>query len=186
MQRIGQVHARIGEVYGKMNEGQTADVFETLSQSFKKIHTSCSVLKKSAVKDHAKFFQFYKYELNSIEELLQKCMERKSELVQTEKRLRQKKESLYSQQLVAKWKIDPNCKITIDVLLKNKAVALREMLPDETKECNHLRIVYGYYCNKVKEEFMRTSKNDETDIKAHCLQMAKSNCNIFEDVFIFI
>ena len=165
-----------------MDEAEMTDTFSTLSGSFEKIKKSCSELSLVAMQDFSRFFQYYKYETKSTEELINTCRAMKQNLIKSEKRLRDKKDALFIQKQVVKWELDPKCKVTVDTLFNNKPIAFKEMLPNETKETAKQRTLYGYYCNKVLEEFMRINKKDAQEIQAHCLKVARGNCEIFEDV----
>lgn len=182
VQRIGQVHNVMSKLYTSLEEGQMADLHETTGESFEKIHQSVTEMRKIVFTDFNKFFRYYKNELSSIEELLMRCDARKSSLVKAEKKLKERKDALFAQHTIEKWGILPSCKEPVDTLLNNKVIAFREMLPTETAEAHKMRIHYGYYANKVLEEYMRINKKNSEEIKEHLLKTAKKNCNIFEDI----
>ncbi len=182
LQRISQVHNMISKIYATLDEHATADTYGTLGSSFEKLNASCQEMRKLVHQDFGKFFRYYKHELGAVEELVAACAEKKANLIRTEKKLAEKKELLFTQKSVAKWEVESGCQIPVDTLLKNKVIAFKEMLPGETREAHRLRIQYGYYCNKVLEEFMRINKKDDEDIKDHFLKVAKKSCDIFEDI----
>ena len=182
LQKINQVHGAIAKIYTALDESSRADTHGTIGGVFEKISLSCKELREIVNQDFGKFFRHYKYELNSMEELLHACGERKQNLEKGEKKLRDKKETLFNQQLVAKWDLEPGCPITIDTLLKNKVIAFKEMLPGETHETHKLKVNYGYYCNKVLEEFMRINKKDDEEVRDYFIKVAKKSCDIFEDI----
>ena len=182
LNKISAVHNTIAKVFEAIEEGEMADAHGTLGAAYDTLDKSCISLQKSAAYEFSRFFQFFRYELNSIEELLNTAADKKANLIRAEKRLKEKKDVLFAQKSVEKWRVEPGCTIPIDTLLKNKSIAFPEMLPDETRETNKLRLVFGYFSNKVLEEYTRVNKKDAEDIKAHFLKVAREQCNTFEDV----
>jgi ribosomal protein L34E len=181
-----KLYTYISKVYTTVDEEDMTDTFTTLSGSFEKIKKSCGELAVTAMNDFSKFFQYYRYEVGAVEELINTTRVMKQNLIAKEKKLRDKKDSLFVQKQVAKWELDPKCKVPVDTILNNKPIAFKEMLPNETKEMAKQRMYYGYHCNKVLEEFMRINRKDSDEIQAHCLKVAKKNCEVFEDVTVYL
>ena len=73
----------------------------------------------------------------SIEDLISTWSDKRNDMHKTEKKLREKKDQLFTQQLVAKWELNPDCKIPVDTLLTDKAVAFKEMLPKDNQEAQN-------------------------------------------------
>jgi hypothetical protein len=172
----------MARIYDKLKVPTLNDAHETLGEAFLNLKTSCQKMTKLINKDLIKFFRYHKYELNAIEDLLNSWSDKRSELSATEKKLREKKDMLFTQQHLAKWGLGPDCKIPVDTLLNNKIIAFKEMLPNETREAHIQRIHYGFYANKIIEEFTRMNKKEEEDIKSHFLKVARDSCDIFEEI----
>ena len=117
-----------------MDEAEMTNTFSTLSGSFEKIKKSCGELALVAMQDFSRFFQYYKYELKSTEELITTCKAMKQNLIKSERKLRDKKDALFLQKQIVKWEVDSKCKVPVDTLFNNKPVAFKYMLPNETKE----------------------------------------------------
>ena len=172
----------MARIYTKLKVPTLTDTHETLGEAFLNLKTSCQKMVKLINNDFIKFFRYQKYELSAIEDLLNAWSERRSELSATEKKLREKKDMLFTQKLVAKWGLGPGCKESVDTLLNNRTIAFKEMLPSETSEAHIQRVHYGFYANKIVEEFTRMNKKEEDDIKRHFLKVAKDSCDIFEEI----
>lgn len=182
LKMMGEIHSKMARIYDKLRVPTLNDAHETLGEAFLNLKTSCSKMTKIITRDFIKFFRYHKYELGAIEDLLSTWTEKRAELSTTEKKLREKKELLFTQKLVAKWGLGPDCTIPVDTLLNNKMIAFKEMLPAETHEAHIQRIHYGYYANKIIEEFDRMNKKEEDDIKSHFLKVARDSCDIFEEI----
>jgi len=156
LKKLGLIHSEIAKLYGSLDEPNMMDNFATMSGTFEKLQKSCLALRDIASEKFGKFFQYNKFELGAVEELVASCKTMKSRVSQTEKKLREKKEQLFTQKQIAKWELDTKCKFTVDTLMNNKAIAFQEMVPNDTKEAGKQHIFYGYYCNKVLEEFVRS------------------------------
>ena len=172
----------MARIYNKLKVPTLTDTHETLGEAFLNLKSSCQKMVELINKDFIKFFRYQKYELNAIEDLLNAWSEKRSELSSTEKKLREKKDILFTQKLVAKWGLGPECKVSVDTLLNNKIIAFKEILPSETSEAHIQRIHYGFYTNKIVEEFTRMNKKEEEDIKSHFLKVARDSCDIFEEI----
>lgn len=182
LRRMGEIHSAIAKTYEGLDVNTLTDVHETLGEAFLKLRSSCITMRKLILSDFVQFFRYEKYELNAIEDLINSWSDKRNDMNKTEKKLREKKDQLFTQQLVAKWELSPNCKIPVDTLLKDKAVAFREMLPKDTQEAQNQRILFGYYSNKILEEFLNINKKDESEIKTHFYSVARKSCDIFEDI----
>ena len=66
-----------------------------------------------------------------------------------------KKEDLFKRGDVSKWELDPQEKTKSNILLQDKSSALFKICSKDTNNCIQRRIYYGYYLNRVIEEFER-------------------------------
>lgn len=180
--KIMETYNVLGQIYSRIGENDLMDVFTTLGGTFERLQKSYKQQGKLYSENFSKFFQYYAYELAAVEEAVSGCGLANEKLNQAEKKLRDKKDALFLGKQVAKWEIDRNCKVSIDTLLNNKDEAFKEMLPNETKETAKFRILNGYYCNLLIEEFTRLSKKDEKLIKDNCLDVARKYCDLLTDV----
>jgi hypothetical protein len=182
LRRISEIHCAIGKTYSALDVEPLTDVHETLGEAFLKLRSSCIMMRKIVMADFINFFRYQKYELDSVGDLLNDWAAKQAELARLEKKLTDKKEQNFNTKQVAKWELNPDCKIPVDTLLNDKGIAFKEMFSTETKEVHNQRLIYGYYANKVLEEFLRLNKKDEEEMKEHFFDVAKKSCNIFEEI----
>ena len=185
--KMGKVYNHMAETYGGASGGASMfEVFGSLGELFSKMKESCNQLEGMFVENFDKFFRYHARELASVEDLLVEWHDGRSQYVKMYKRLKEKKELMYSQRQMDKWEVDEKCKYPLEVLLKNKDIAFSQMLPEETSECEKCKYIYGYYCNKVPEEFQRVCQKSQPDYRIHLMEVAQMNCQIFERVKIHV
>eukprot|EP00826_Nyctotherus_ovalis_P002690 TRINITY_DN10542_c0_g3_i3.p1 TRINITY_DN10542_c0_g3~~TRINITY_DN10542_c0_g3_i3.p1 ORF type:complete len:320 (+),score=96.48 TRINITY_DN10542_c0_g3_i3:99-1058(+) len=182
LRKTSEIHSLIGKTYDILDVNPLTETHETLAEAFLRLRSSCITMRKTILSDFIQFFRYQKFELNSVEDLLNDWSSRQSEMAKLERKLKDKKELLFAQKEVAKWELKPDCTTPVDTLLNNKEVAFREMLPRETQEAHSQKVAYGYYANKVLEEFLRLNRKDEDETKKQFSEVAKKSCNVFEDV----
>eukprot|EP00826_Nyctotherus_ovalis_P018220 TRINITY_DN15434_c0_g1_i6.p3 TRINITY_DN15434_c0_g1~~TRINITY_DN15434_c0_g1_i6.p3 ORF type:complete len:161 (+),score=65.89 TRINITY_DN15434_c0_g1_i6:1251-1733(+) len=104
-----------------------------------------------------------------VQKIVEKCHKEFSE---SEKKLQAKKESLFKNKNVDKWKLDPQILNTIskEGLLGNKQLAISKMLPKETEDLQEQYISYVYFVNRILEEVARINHRKE---KAFNKRLAK-------------
>eukprot|EP00826_Nyctotherus_ovalis_P059823 TRINITY_DN8354_c0_g2_i4.p1 TRINITY_DN8354_c0_g2~~TRINITY_DN8354_c0_g2_i4.p1 ORF type:complete len:188 (-),score=68.45 TRINITY_DN8354_c0_g2_i4:153-716(-) len=131
----------------------------------KKLGETYKTLKESFSNNFTRFNDFYYRETQALGEQLEARKAALESHSTNEKKLCKKKETLFEQKNISKWKLDPNLTITVENLLKNKDLAFSEMLPDESLEIQKLKMCYGYYNNKCVEEFVRLINKNKPVIK---------------------
>lgn len=182
LRKISEIHSLIGKTYSTLDVSPLTETHETLAEAFLRLRSSCITMRKIILSDFIQFFRYQKFELRSVEDLLNDWASKQAEMAKLERRLKDKKELLFAQKEVAKWELKPDCIIPVDTLLNNKEVAFKEMLPRETQEAHSQKVTYGYYANKVLEEFLRLNRKDEDETKRQFSEVAKKCCDVFEDV----
>ncbi len=179
---MGKSYSRIAELYGATGGAGLFEVFGGLGDAFSKSTDSCKQLQGIAGENFDKYFRYHSRELTAIEDLLVEWGESRTQYLKARKKLKEKKELLYTQRQIDKWELREDCPYPLEVLLKNKEVALTEMLPGETKEVCKLQEIYGYYCNKVPEEFQRVCQKNDSQYRDHLSKVAKMHSDIFKMV----
>jgi len=182
LRKMSEIHSAIGKIYHTLDVQALTDAHETLGEAFLKLRSSSITMRKIVLGDFIDFFRYQKYELNAMEDLLNNWSSKRAELAKLEKKLTDKKELHFEGKQVAKWELRPDCKIPVDTLLNDKVIAFKEMFPTETKEAHEQRIIYGYYSNKLLEEFLRLNKKNEEEVKTHFYNVAKKSCDVFEEI----
>lgn len=172
----------MGNIYGTLAEESMMDIFISLGGVFEKLNKSCIAMHNIVKEDIKKFFHYYEYEQKSISDLFEKANEQKLLLLGTERKLRERKDELFISKQITHWNLDSKCQVSIDSLLHNKREAFKEMLPKETEISWNTRVYYGYFLNKIMEEYMRINQKQENEIKSHCLSLSKKCCDVFEEI----
>jgi len=158
------------------------DSFNALGEVILKAAESCKQFEGIVSENFEKDFRYHRKELESITELLNEWNDSRLLYAKTNKKLKEKKETLHSQKDTSKWELSENCKYPLEVLMKNKKIAFQEMLPKETKDCMCCKDIYGYYSNKVPEELERIFIKDDVEIRKHLADVSKMTSEAFERV----
>ena len=182
LSRMGELHGLIGKVYDVLKVDTLTDAHETLGEAFLKLKGSFNELSKVFMNGFVNYFKYQKYQLSSIEELLKAWTQTSTAAESTELKLKQKKEFLFDKKLIGTWDLDKNCHTGVDLLLSNKGIAFREMLPEETNLAYEQKLASGFYANKIIEEFIRINNKDDYNLKKHFIIIAKKCCDIFEEI----
>ena len=56
---------------------------------------------------------------------------------------------------INKWELDPNDKDNVNKLLQDKNAALMKIIPKETNNVINMKKTYGYYLNRIIDEYER-------------------------------
>lgn len=181
--RISRAHRQIAELYGKAVGGPVmSEIFGTLDQVFSSLSKTCKRLEGAYLENFDKYFKDHKRELSAMEEIIKKWRKWEKRYEESEKKLQERKDSLFNLQQLDKWELSDKCPYPIEVLLKKKEIATAQMLPKDTAALTGIREVYGYFSNKVMEEFRRICHKSEGDICDHMTEVSHMYCEIFDTV----
>eukprot|EP00826_Nyctotherus_ovalis_P013293 TRINITY_DN1356_c0_g4_i1.p1 TRINITY_DN1356_c0_g4~~TRINITY_DN1356_c0_g4_i1.p1 ORF type:complete len:398 (+),score=92.63 TRINITY_DN1356_c0_g4_i1:628-1821(+) len=156
----GGAYAIIGTTFEAMGDSWHSVLFNHMSDAHKRLGDIYGVFKEVFLAEVASFYRFYKYEMSALEELVAAQKAAGVSMNVLEKRLWSKKESRFGQKNLATWELEASSLASAENLLTNKPLAFQEMLAKETAEVRKSRMMYGYYTNKVKEEYHRIIKKD--------------------------
>ena len=161
----GHLYEKIGIHYSKLEAINQTNIFLIMGDIHNKVGNIYKDMRNIFERKLPILYTYLKDELNSVEELCNAKKHSKQTMILLETDLKSTKEYLYEKKEYSKWKIENNPDINIDEILNNKEKALAEMLPQETKEAEDARFFYGYYANKLSEEFKRILQKDYLIIK---------------------
>lgn len=170
--------------YRALNQNEIATPFESLQLAFSKLHTSYLQTQKMIVEVFKPVEKYFGLELQALEGRLQEIKSLQSSLVSSERKLREKKNLLFTQQEFKKWELPTDCSVSMELLYSNKAVAFKEMLPKETMEINKVRKMHGYLCNKAKEEFNRINIKNRDLLSVSLFLTSKVNQHNIKEVIV--
>lgn len=178
--KISSSYKRIAMAYSTTEVEGLFVVFDTLGDSFQKMMESCRQFQGSISENFYKYFKYPTREMGAVRSVISQWSDHQSQYKKAKKKLKDRKEALFVQKQVTAWELSPECQYTFEVLLKDKKIAFNEMLPNDTKEINKLKNLYGYYCNKVPEEYKRICDDNGKEFQKHMTSVAHMNCDIFE------
>ena len=122
--------------------------------------------------DIREYFKFLKREFRVMKEFSLRVENDKSTYYKAQEKLDTRKEDLFKKQDITKWEIDPSDTTDKASLLQNKELAIPKMLPKETLNVKMLKINYGFYLNRIIEEYQRlrdlNGKNHSFCISVYC------------------
>ena len=150
-----------------MGDPAHSEMFTFMCDLHKKLGEIYKGFKESFMTELVNFYRFYKYEMSSLEEIIEIQRNSFSAMNSLEKKLWAKKEHKFNQKNVITWDLDPSCKLTTELLLNDKAAAFKEMFHKETVDSQKSRMLYGFYTNKAVEEVNRIIKKQVIRTKDH-------------------
>ena len=123
-------------------------MFNKLSQSF-------DTIKKFINSDIREYFKFVGNNFNILNEMTQNVDLAKNNYIKLSKSLISKKNDLFKKGDISKWELSQNDKNNGRQLLKDKNLACNKMLPKETQLCINSKEIYGFYLNRLINEYER-------------------------------
>jgi hypothetical protein len=105
--------------------------------------------------DIREYFKYVKNNFKSMKDLVSVVETHKNTFTKNEKYLINKKEDLFRRGDLNRWELDPNDKIDQDKLLRDKNAALMKIIPKETNNVINMKKTYGYYLNRIIDEYER-------------------------------
>ena len=131
------------QTYDEMNR-----LFTYWSEALKKHNTVIHI-------DIREYFKYVKNNFKSMKDLVYIVETNKNTFNKNERYLINKKEELFKRGDVNKWELDPNDKNNSNIFLQDKNAALMKMIPKETNNVINIKKEYGYYLNRIIDEYER-------------------------------
>jgi len=129
------------------------------------------------------YFKYVKNNYHSMKELISAGEGIKNNFYKSLKHLKSKKEDLFKKpENINKWEFDPkDNSFSKSEITKNKTLALEKMLYSETNGVNKQKQIYGFYLNRVIQEYDRMKKvNAERHLQA-VLKIFEKQTNVTTD-----
>ena len=145
-----------------------------------------NILKKQSCIINVNIREYFKYTRNtfrSIKDLTNIVDNYKDNYYKSKKNLITKKEELFKKNDPKKWDLNPNKYISFDAILKDKNIALQNMLFKETNNVIDIKNIYGYYLNRILTEYLRIRKLNGEGQKQNVSQNAKFQTSIISELF---
>eukprot|EP00826_Nyctotherus_ovalis_P057795 TRINITY_DN7911_c0_g1_i1.p1 TRINITY_DN7911_c0_g1~~TRINITY_DN7911_c0_g1_i1.p1 ORF type:complete len:391 (-),score=152.57 TRINITY_DN7911_c0_g1_i1:133-1305(-) len=164
------LYQRLSSLYLTLEYKTHADLFFCMGGGSASLGEAYRAYKEEYADQLGEYYSFYCRELLAIDELIQTQKATGEHMETAEKKLRRKKEQKFEQKNTATWELESSALSNAGVLLENREVAFKEMLARESRDVQKIRMLYGYYINKVVEEFDRILTKDEHDFKTQFLK----------------
>ena len=169
--------------YKLLKQAKLSSAFDSLQLVFTKINNSYVQIQRMISEVFKPLNKQFSYEMHVVDTRLNDIKTVHTLMLANEKKLNEKKNVLFEQQLIPKWELAPDCTLSMDELFTNRIAALREILPGESKECGKMRMLHGYMCNKIVEEFQRLCERSKEQVLYSILFVAKMSRDSAKDVF---
>ncbi|MCQ2820670.1 MAG: hypothetical protein MJ252_25675 [archaeon] len=136
--------------------------------------------------DLKEYFRYVKNEFISMKDLIGKVENSKAIYKKAEEKLIWRKDELFRRQDISKWDLDNSEVINKMKLLQDKEYAYSKMIPKETAATILTKYTYGFYLNRIIEEYERirvlNGKRHSQKVSLYC----KKNTDIITDLHVGI
>jgi len=180
--KISSSYKKIAGAYGATGAGELFELFETLGDSFQKMTNSSQRMQGSMQLNLNEFFDYHSKELQAMSNMVLECNKNLLQYQNEMKKLKERKEDLFANKDCDTWQLESDCPYPLEILKKNKTIAFRVILSEDTKRFLKIRNMAGYYCNKVPEEFNRICKGNYEELRTYLVKLAQIQSEIFSAV----
>ena len=152
---IAQIWNELCKTSTKYFDGD--DIIQTYEQMSKLFINWSDALKRHCNVIHIDIREYFKYVKNnfkSMKDMVSLVESHKYTFNKNEKNLISKKEDLFRKGDINKWELDLSDRDNPN-LLRDKNSALRKIIPKETNNVIGLKKIYGYYLNRIIDEYER-------------------------------
>eukprot|EP00826_Nyctotherus_ovalis_P002342 TRINITY_DN1045_c0_g5_i2.p1 TRINITY_DN1045_c0_g5~~TRINITY_DN1045_c0_g5_i2.p1 ORF type:complete len:350 (+),score=102.88 TRINITY_DN1045_c0_g5_i2:715-1764(+) len=174
--KAGLIYQRIGAIYTSLDSGSCGELFLSMYDGHARLGEVYRKLRENCLSQLVEFFSFYGHEIAAVEELLAKRKSTGESIDSTEKKLLKKKEQKFEAKNTATWELESSALANIGALLTDKNLAFQEMFPKESLELRKMKMFYGYYTNKIAEEFDKMVGRNEHVYKAQLEKIISFSC----------
>ena len=155
LHQISILQGQTAEIYENLNETMLGEIYKGMKESASLLN---SILKyyEGYIKQELLFNLGYaELEIQALNALTKEWQASKTQAALLKNKLESRKTILFKKKLIDQWQLPSDCKENPEDLLNSKEAAFRVMLPLETQEVTKYKDIYGYYSNRLKEEFKR-------------------------------
>ena len=131
--------------------------------------------------DIREYFKYVKNNFKSMKDLVYIVDSNKYTFNKNEKYLINKKEDLFRKGEINKWDLDPNDRDKANNLIQDKNTALMKIIPKETKNVINLKKTYGYYLNRIIDEYERLKSINSSLHKKNLVNACEKLTEIYGD-----
>ena len=170
MENMSQALKNISSTFDKLTKNKLANdeymgnAYENLKEFMSNWSESIKIQSNLIEVNLRELFKFCKKQYNIIKEYAVKVENYKNNYYKQEEKLHNKKQHYFEKVDVSKWEINSNEIIDTINIKQNKELAFLKMIPKETENVYQTKLNYGFYLQKLVEEYDRTKKLMGRDI----------------------
>ena len=131
--------------------------------------------------DIREYFKYTKNHFRSMKDLVN-CVENyKNTYTKNERYLINKKEDLFKKGDINKWDLNIQDKNKVNDLVKDKNLIMPKILPKETINVVNMKKIYGFYLNRMIEEYERIKAINSDNHKKNLIYACERTIEIYGD-----
>ena len=131
--------------------------------------------------DIREYFKYTKNHFKSMKDLVN-CVENyKNTYTKNERYLINKKEDLFKKGDINKWDLNIQDKNNVNDLIKDKNLIIPKILPKETSNVINMKKIYGFYLNRMIEEYERIKAINSDNHKKNLIYACERTIEIYGD-----
>ena len=154
------------------------EIFASIGGAFGRVGELCKDIRRCYEDKVADVFKLYKDELVSMKELVQEWKQTKLQINKFDEQLQMKKKEVINNIPMNNWYIKESSLKPV----AEKEFSFVDMMPTEFKYYEMSKDIYGYYCNRLPEEFKAMWEKNEKEFRENFSIYFKESLNIFEQV----
>ena len=163
---------------------QVTEVYSTMSKIFEDWAESEKRQASLINLEIREYMRYIKNEFRSMKELVTKADFNKTTFYKAEERLIWRKEDLFKRQEITRWELEPSELSNKLKLIQDKEYAFSKMLPKDSQHVLELKQWYGYYLNRIIDEYERIKDLNASRHRTRILAFSKSNTDILTDLHV--
>jgi hypothetical protein len=176
--QIASVYMSISENYVSLEESKMMEIFISLAEVATKTSTSITQLRNTYTTGVAKFISSHGKELQSMNELIGEWKQAQERLNKAYGKFDEKKKELIDKIPIDKWEIKGDCLKPSNKTIKQ----FIDLMPEESKELELSKELYGYFCNRIPEEFKRIWMKSGKSFRENFCKVSKSYAGLIGNV----
>ena len=165
-------------LYKSSNKNLEGDIISGVYDIMAKFSEDLSNTQKKQItfidEDIREYIRFIRKEYENINNYCDETEAKKNNYNKSYLKLKAKKETLFQEKKVEKWGLDRDELDNQLLLFKDKELSLSKMLPEETKQVDDAKKLYGSYLNSLIEEYQRIRKLNTKRHKEACSKFIKN------------
>ena len=131
--------------------------------------------------DIREYFKYTKNHFRSMKDLVNYVENYKNTYTKNERYLINKKEDLFKKGDINKWDLNIQDKNNVNDLVKDKNLIIPKILPKETSNVINMKKIYGFYLNRMIEEYERIKAINSDNHKKNLIYACERTIEIYGD-----